>query len=339
MKKISLALIILIIVGICIPAVSAEPIIDETFEIDLDTSYSHSFPRAAVVYQQLDVNKIRFWHIEDYTQMYYIDIVAYPHSTGSWYTGAFLDEGRYETTYTLGGQTKDAVIYVTKVRDILGTVTSAKFTIFFDDWDIGYLVGAQDVTLGTVLFHSASTYAPESKSDTIQLYGSSYTNNNGVMAKYDLLVTSALTWKNHLDVSLNDDKAYEISLNRNLLLRSSPSTITGYQDGDIVFTNQSGADFSTVIGQAQINMINVSAPSEAFVFSRSLDIGGDASDNNSVTVYIRNSQTGAAIANSRCVIDALVDGDYYPVVNRTEPSGVFSVTLQPTGGGRPNPDS
>jgi hypothetical protein len=57
-----------------------------------------------------------------------------------------------------------------------------------------------------------------------------------------------------------------------------------------------------------------------------------------VTIYVQNSQTGAAIANSRVVIDALVDGDYYPVVNRTEPSGIFSVTLQPTGGGIPNPD-
>ena len=58
-----------------------------------------------------------------------------------------------------------------------------------------------------------------------------------------------------------------------------------------------------------------------------------------VTVYVRNSQSGEAIANSRIVIDALVDGDYYPVVNRTEPSGIFILELQPTGGGMPNPDS
>jgi hypothetical protein len=61
-------------------------------------------------------------------------------------------------------------------------------------------------------------------------------------------------------------------------------------------------------------------------------------DNASITVYIRNSQTGAAIANSRCIIDALVGGEYHPVVNRTELSGIFSVTLRRTGGGMPNPD-
>ena len=57
-----------------------------------------------------------------------------------------------------------------------------------------------------------------------------------------------------------------------------------------------------------------------------------------VTVYIKNSQTGALIADANVVIDALVNGEYYPVVNRTEPSGIFSITLQPTGGGQPNPD-
>lgn len=68
------------------------------------------------------------------------------------------------------------------------------------------------------------------------------------------------------------------------------------------------------------------------------DPTSDPTDNATVTVYVRNSQTGAAIANSQIVIDALVNGEYYPVVNSTEPSGIFSITLQPTGGGMPNPD-
>jgi hypothetical protein len=57
-----------------------------------------------------------------------------------------------------------------------------------------------------------------------------------------------------------------------------------------------------------------------------------------LTVYIKNSQTGALIANSNIVIDALVNGEYYPVVNRSEPTGIFGIDLQPTGGGPPNPD-
>jgi hypothetical protein len=61
-------------------------------------------------------------------------------------------------------------------------------------------------------------------------------------------------------------------------------------------------------------------------------------DDPNVIVYVKNSQTGALIANANIAIDALVNGEYYPVVNRTEPSGIFSINLQPTGGGQPNPD-
>jgi hypothetical protein len=65
----------------------------------------------------------------------------------------------------------------------------------------------------------------------------------------------------------------------------------------------------------------------------------DPGESATLTVYIKNSQTGALIANANIAIDALVDGEYYPVTNRTEPSGIFTITLQPTGGGKPNPDS
>ena len=60
----------------------------------------------------------------------------------------------------------------------------------------------------------------------------------------------------------------------------------------------------------------------------------------SVTVYIRNSQTGALLADSHLSILAAV-GDpsqLYEVVNATLPGGTGVYTLQPNGGGLPNPD-
>jgi hypothetical protein len=64
----------------------------------------------------------------------------------------------------------------------------------------------------------------------------------------------------------------------------------------------------------------------------------DPDESPTLTVYIKNSQTGALIANANVAIDALVNGEYYSVTNRTEPSGIFTINLQPTGGGKPNPD-
>ena len=73
-------------------------------------------------------------------------------------------------------------------------------------------------------------------------------------------------------------------------------------------------------------------------FYEEMPTSTDPDESATLTVYIKNSQTGALIANANVAIDALVDGEYYPVVNRTEPSGIFTITLQPTGGGKPNPD-
>jgi len=93
--------------------------------------------------------------------------------------------------------------------------------------------------------------------------------------------------------------------------------------------------------------VEIQSPSTGTWFNRTLygtpdptDPGdpGDPGDSTTLTVYIKNSQTGALIVNSNIVIDALVNGEYYPVVNRSEPSGIFSINLQPTGGGPPNPD-
>ncbi|MDD4389089.1 MAG: hypothetical protein PHV87_07785, partial [Bacilli bacterium] len=57
-----------------------------------------------------------------------------------------------------------------------------------------------------------------------------------------------------------------------------------------------------------------------------------------VTVYIKNSQTGANIANSNIIVEALVNDEYYEVINKTLSGGQYSGDLQPTGGGLPNPD-
>ncbi|MDD4388305.1 MAG: carboxypeptidase-like regulatory domain-containing protein [Bacilli bacterium] len=104
---------------------------------------------------------------------------------------------------------------------------------------------------------------------------------------------------------------------------------------------------TSVDAPISINISSLERPYQINVFGHATETwynktvlsGHDTpTDDASVTVYIKNSQTGALIANANIVIDALVDGEYYPVTNRTEPSGIFTITLQPTGGGKPNPD-
>lgn len=65
---------------------------------------------------------------------------------------------------------------------------------------------------------------------------------------------------------------------------------------------------------------------------------GSVPDGHHVTVYVRNSQTGNLIAGSHVIISASVGGEFYEVVNQTLLGGIATYTLQPTGGGLPNPD-
>ena len=57
-----------------------------------------------------------------------------------------------------------------------------------------------------------------------------------------------------------------------------------------------------------------------------------------VTVYVRNSQTGALLADARLSILASAGGTETEIINTTLPGGTATYTLQPTGGGAPNPD-
>lgn len=56
------------------------------------------------------------------------------------------------------------------------------------------------------------------------------------------------------------------------------------------------------------------------------------------TVYVKHSQTGALLANANISIEASAGGSIVEVINTTLPGGIGSFTLQPTGGGLPNPD-
>ena len=148
-------------------------------------------------------------------------------------------------------------------------------------------------------------------------------------------------------VITTDEHGINIDLTRVINGKSNPSKIivknlTGeivYKSSEYIYTNGT-YDFP---GKALVVLLeSYYNPDRRYEIYRG-DPGDpdpdDPSETSGLTVYIKNSQTGALIANANVALDALVDGEYYTVTNRTEPSGIFSITLQPTGGGKPNPDS
>lgn len=333
MKKISLALIMVIIVGaLFVPAVSAETIIDETFSVSMDTSGTSSYgaiqPGMTKSYDCIILN-----HIENHPQLNYIGATV----TGG---SGFPPEGSHDITYTItGGMTGDGVMYVDYVTNAIGTVIGCKYTLFFYDWNPGTLsTGRKVIKLSKPFGTFGESWGDNVPTSTIGAITRQTPDGNTRVCNFNTFtVVSRNDFINSLRVT-EDSGVYNIQLTRVVNGISSVSSFDILKNEGSIYHSYSGKDLNIYSAVIEADRVKLVAP-DGTTYIRDLSAASpDDPTNATVTVYIRNSQTGAAIANSRCVIDALVDGDYYPVVNRTEPSGVFSVTLQPTGGGTPNPD-
>ena len=343
MKKIFLALIMFIIVGICIPAVSAETLIDEDMNFGTDTSLDvvrgviYGGSSEAVSYNYLTFNKI-----QHQTGLIYFAVdVNFPTPPSA---ANIMSHGVHDVDYTINGVTKQGVVYCSHHTNLLNQVTAASFIFFPYDWDIGTATGPAKIKLSKFLWKGTGkiTIGGTGKTayDACVIGETKYPGQ--FVYPYEsmhIIVTSYKEWRNRLTVSESPGDTYKIDLQRVFDGVGHESTFYIYGNDTVIYQNKQTYNVNTYQQRDDVtHFVVTDIAGNNFTYSLASDDPGTDPDDASVIVYIQNSQTGAAIANSRCVIDALVDGDYYPVVNRTEPSGVFSVTLQPTGGGRPNPD-
>ncbi len=324
-------LISLLIVGVLfIPAVSAETILDEEPTLYEDTGGTLKYSATESSYYKGGFNRIRLELVETRSIMPYIGVTL-DDPRSSQITG-YHAEGRFDITYTVMGQTKPATMHVEYGKNYFGTVTQVRYLIFFEDWDNSGYTGTQYITLSKSLW--SGTLGPEgSATSSLACMVTSEHSSRRSKVPFTITVVSVNDWKNRLIV--NDDilHSYEVNLQRVYGGDMYPSEITILKGNSTVFYEASASDFSTVYPKSEMDAIKIQVGSEVFQWHLE-PAGPDEPDGNSVTVYIKNSQTGALIANANIAIDALVNGEYYPVVNRTEPSGIFTINLQPTGGGQ-----
>jgi hypothetical protein len=149
-------------------------------------------------------------------------------------------------------------------------------------------------------------------------------------------------FKNSYTISETINGWHDFYLHRQIDGKTYPSMLYLTVGDNIITAGSTAGTSDILIENIQGTPITVSIKSTSGNwYNETFDDGAtgpDDPDESGITVYVKNSQTGALIADANIVIDALVDGEYYPVTNRTEPSGIFSINLQPTGGGKPNPD-
>ncbi len=345
MKKKFVLLVFLIVVGICIPVVSAsELILDENLYESVDTSNSYTYGVDFSAYgANYPITGIRLKDIAKFAEFSYLVIDA-SGDNGYWREDeSYINEGRYDITYEFDGLSHDGAVYVNRYTNLFGTVTLTRYTVFFGEWSIGELTGAQIIDFPFIYYNKSSRDSLGANYDiglVSEQGGCGFAPHKSTPITFTH--ASGIPWKNKLMVSEESGliPGYRINLTRTFDGKPYSSILEISKDSDVVyFSNKHGTFEDLWFPKTDINKINITSPSEQ-VYSYSLDAGdpGEPDEPSSITVYVKNSQTGALIADANIVIDALVNGEYYPVVNRTEPSGIFTITLQPTGGGQPNPD-
>ncbi len=320
MKKL---FIVLLFVGLLIPAVSAEVLYDETIAYYQFTGGSgkgyHYAPDSGFSGGGSYKNLV-FPQIQNQQDLGYIVI-----DTAA---TTLHPEGVTTFTYTLGDKTNEARMHVKYLKNVLGVHTGTRYTLFFDNWDVYGLTGTY--TVETPIFYSTGrNYANKFTGDSPVYVG------GRAVSSYKITCVSGINFKNHIRITENNG-ALVVTLNRIIDGLTSASTLNVYDSDNLIYTDTAPVDVTEHFLTRNVTKIDIVSVDRTFTYP--ISPATTQPDDSTVTVYIKNSQTGALIANSRIVIDGLVDGEYYNVVNRTEPSGIFTITLQPTGGGQPNPD-
>lgn len=343
MKK--LFIVIFLIVGLLIPAVSAiEVIYDEDLYEYVDTAESgvkpYSYSSITGGYNP-DGSTIGFRDIRNAQTLHYL-VFELTGDKGYWLDRTKIEQGRYDFTYHFNGQDRSGVLYLNRKTNILGQVTATQFTIFLNDWDIGELTGTRYVT---VPFHFEWQSLPNS--------GTLYAETNAFPCWIDsrgdihpismdpikITEVTGITWKHHITVT-QDLTSYFVDINGFIDGYPYRSQVNFSKDGELfaTFTNP-GTEFHRAFLKTEINLVEIISPSGTEyaypLFESDIPGGPDAIP---VNIRVQNSQTGAFIANAHINIAANVDGSFYEVVNETLPAGTKTYYLQPTGGGLPNPD-
>lgn len=345
MKK--LFIVVLLIVGLLIPAVSAY---EQTFT-ERNTIYGYG-ELSGTVYSRNFTSLL----VKDILGLQGLDAYAYvnpiidlTNSQKKYFTNN--QYGHTSITGTIGADTifTGLIAYNSNLYPD-GSLKEVIFFIEFDNIDIKSYTGEQTITLNW----NQDLVPPG------QAQGSSYwdylENANDRFTEYPIAIGATPSsykykfngkhmyhgidnWYNTVKITEND-----LDYTVDFIRGNNPSwaEINDADTGFLVYSSPYTTDDVTfkvkklLITSGKINVSVVSHNGNAYNLFYPPSAPSEDSD---ITVYIKNSQTGALIANSNIVIDALVNGEYYPVANTTEPSGIFTITLQQTGGGQPNPDS
>lgn len=338
----------LLIIGGCIPAVSADEIYNRTFaEIadttiespDMGVSTGGKLPGIYISDVNAIASKTTLRQVE-------ADIYA-----GQIYgTAAALPTYHWDNApLNIGGNTVGyADLGFFKFVD--GTTTKIRLYAWVHELDVSGYTGSQKVYFNLAGYeHSDFTVTngntpPGSELDIrFCATGTTVAQHRGWAILWD-------SWENTVIVensTQNDIEFYSIDVKRNIDGKSNPSVCGLYTTlGYYLDTNYPNSGTNDIhFDHIQSNFFPMTMSIKNLLtgtwHNDTISLGGSVNPipgAATVNIYIQNSQNGNLISNANLAVLASTNGNEIEIINTTVQSGVASFTLQKTGGGQPNPD-
>lgn len=280
-----------------------------------------------------------YTYYNSYNQLYFTDItrastlnyVAFDYDggqMGSW------TEGTHALTYTLDGVERRCTLHVDYSRNFLGQITHTRHTLFFDDWDIGDLIGPQYVTLNASLFNTligtGSLIYNYNEGDNSYVWIRNPTQWPGI--RYTSTVSSGIDWTNRITITDNyGGSDLNVALQREYGTEFYGSTLNISGPSGSLYSSFGTTDVSLFYLADSVDMVTVTSPSgQVYSYPKSLYSGGEPEYTPLLYGEVVDLYTGLPIANA--IITAT-----QPAIGRTftttsDAAGEYAISPGPVAG-------
>ena len=319
MKKVMI--IALILVGaLLIPAVSAEVLYDEKFD---EYEFTGGRTVSEVKYGGAP-GYLKHLKVDDIAKLQDLQYIALDFDR--YINFGYLDEGTNEITYTTSYDSteKQATVQTTYYRNLLGNVIHSRHIFYFPDWDIGSATGSANINIPRADVNINTLLSEEG--DSPVLLGENVAGGP-VNGKNTVTVASGKIFKNNLLVSENKRlNNLNVKLTRIIDGKPSVSTLTVYNGSEVVYNDYSSRNVDEDFLLDRTTLITLTNGDKIYEYPIGDIVTSPTTD--FVTVYVRNSQTGALISGAHILIEGTpTTSDWIEYVNETLLSGTAQYNL------------
>jgi hypothetical protein len=255
-----LAIVLLVVGALFVPAVSAETVLNEHLTEWVDYGKTGTY---TVTGHQGAGNRIyNSFTIPDISQVPELYYVAYQFNAPI----TTLPEGVNEFSYTIPGKPlKYGRVYVDHSRNFLGDITQTRQTFFFDDWDVTGLTGQQIITTNIEFLPIAPYYGVSGTYVDVPMR---ITNNVGVspVKSYTCTLSAGSQWESIISADQHE-RQLTVKLQRDVYGKTHHSTLKIIDNGSTVYESFDNIDVELYLLINPLIVAEITSPNNVYTYT------------------------------------------------------------------------